>query len=393
MSIFVIGKKLGKGSFGSVYEAEDDSGKKYAVKTIDIKGYNYIMEASVSATYRHPNIVSSEDIFIEGNKLYIVQKRALGDLMALSRGNPIKLEKVCRYSYSIAKAINFLHSRNVIHGDIKASNIFLYNDDTVKLGDFSVSLLALKEKYTHKISTPSHNPPECFNKEEWSFPVDMWCFGCTIYEIAYGANIFPSQKESKDFDRMDILKICIFDWIADNEGIDVQINIHKNYNDNDEEDNKEIKNVPIKKVKHPNLFYNRRYKPLNNLILNLLRCDPNKRFTSEEVLKHYFFCKEWENDTDDSERLILKNKKHNLSSEDVINLNKYNITDPSLNLVASKILSLCSKEFRNQHKEDIYEMCIVVSHILNKVKIPTKLLQYDPEKLMVYLGYSVHESL
>lgn len=385
MSIFLIGKKLGKGSFGSVYEAEDELGKKYAAKAIDTKGYNYVMEASVCSTYKHPNIVSCEDIFIEGKKLYIIQKRALADLMVLSRGNPIKLNKVCRYSYSIAKAIDFLHSRNVIHGDIKAGNIFLYDDDTVKLGDFSVSLLALKDKYTHKISTPSHNPPECFNREEWSFPVDMWCFGCTMYEIAYGENIFPSQKESKDFDRLDMLKICIFDWISENEGIDVTISIQDQSDDDI--------TIPIKKVKHPKLYYNRKYRILNSLILNLLRCDPSKRLTSEETLKHHFFSKEIVNDTDDQERLILKNKKHELTTDDVIKLNKYDLNDASLNLVASKVLSLCSKEFRNQHKDSIYEMCIVISHILNKVKLPSKFEHCDPADLMLYLGYSVHESL
>lgn len=378
MSIFIIGKKLGKGSFGSVYEAEDENGKKYAVKSIDTKGFNYIMEASIVTTYKHPGLVSCADIFIESGKLYIVQEKAIGDLMMLSRNNPIQLNKARKYIYSVAKAIDFLHSRNIIHGDIKASNIFLYEDDTVKLGDFSVSLLSLREKYNHKISTPSHNPPECFNKESWSFPIDMWCFGCTIYEIIYGMNIFPNQKESLDFDKLDILKLCIFNWISENENMSITIDI-----DTDVEGE-----IMIKKVKHPQLFYKKPYKPINNLIMNLLKCDPSKRFTSKQTLDNDFFISEGGEDT---EIIIPECKKYELRSEDVIKLNEYKMVEPIIMETASKILSLCTKEFRDQNKSNINEMCITTSYIINRVKLPDKFKKYDPEKLMVYLGYSIHE--
>lgn len=389
MSIFVLGKKLGKGSFGSVYEVETDLGKKYAAKTIDTtvdRNYNYIIEASISATYNHPNIVHCKEIFIENKKLYIIQEKAIGDLMMLSRNNPIKLKKSLKYIYSIAKAIKFLHSRNIIHGDVKASNVFLYGDGTVKLGDFSVSLISLRNKYTHKISTPSHSPPECFNKEKWSFPIDMWCFGCTIYEIIYGMNIFPIQKETEDFDKMDMLKLCIFEWLIRNEKISISISV-ENGSDID------LNSLPIRKVRYTKLFYKKEYKIVNDLIMKLLRCEPDKRLKTDVILKHPFFLSEINVDNTEKMSLsILKNKKYDLKPEEIEKLNSYPV-DPEIIEIASKILSLCSEEFKEQNKNDVNEMCIVVSYVINKLKIPPAFRIYDPEKLMSYLGYSIHESL
>lgn len=389
MSIFLIGKKLGKGSFGSVYEIEDEKRKKSAVKVIDTKNFNYILEASITSTYRHPNLVSSEDIFIENHKLYIVQEKAIADLMVLSRDNPIKLPKAREYMYSISKAVKFLHSRNIIHGDIKASNIFLYRDGNVKLGDFSVSLISYRKSYTHSISTPSHNPPECFNHEEWSFPIDIWCLGCTIYEVVYGRNFFPSQKECTNFDRNDMLKLCVFDWLTKSEGISIDIQI---------EDGSEIdyEDLDIKHVKHPKNFYDKKNISVNNLIMKMMKSNPEERLNINQVINHKFFDSERDNSKNE-EMFILKNKKHDLDVDDVKKLNnlkkELNITDDQISNTASKILSLCTKEFLNEHKKEIYQMCYVISMVLNKQKIPSKLKKYDPEILISHLGYSIHESL
>lgn len=382
MSIFLLGKKLGKGSFGSVYEAENENGKKYAVKEIDTKKFQYIMEASIVSTYQHPNIVSSCELFIENGKLYIFQEKAICDLMVLTRESPLPLSKAKGYLFSICKALNFLHQRNIIHGDIKASNIFLYEDDVVKLGDFSVSVFSTKKSYTHKISTPSHNPPECFNEESWSFPIDMWCLGCTIYEIVYGKNIFPSQKSHKDFDKLDLLKICVFSWLSENEGIKMNIC--------DEEGVDLTKNIKIRKVSHPNSFYQKRYKPVNNLIMNLLRCNPDKRIKIEEVISHYFFSKMKKQKNYDT--MILKNKKFPIDNEEFSFFSKQNYSENILD-IALKVFSLCSPSFREENRQKIIESCIVISFVIQKEKIPKNLEEVNPEIVVSHLGYSIHESL
>lgn len=376
---FVIGEELGKGTYGSVYECTDRNNKKKAIKCIPMRGkYKNIIEASIMATYRHPNIAASENIFIENDKLYIVQKLAINDLAVLTRGNPLPLNKVREYTYAITKAIYFLHARKVVHGDVKANNVLLYKNHSIKLTDFSLSTVMLKKYYNHGIGTNSHRPPECFNKEKWSYPVDIWSLGCTIYEMAYGCNIFPRQKEYDCFDSIDMLWLTILDWINTNEKIKVNTTIG----------GKKIvlSSLPIKRVKYTQRYYKKEYVQLNKLILSLMRYNPKNRLTPKEILEHPFFTGV---SIPDNLKIIKGHKKQEISAKDIMVLDRYKVVEPQ-RTISLGILSICY-DIPNMSFSELCRSCIFISYIITKTMIPNSFKDVLPDHILDYLGYSFHE--
>jgi serine/threonine protein kinase len=152
------------------------------------------------STILHPYLNHSEKIYVSEKKLYIIQDLAKTDLAQYTRCHKENYRpstsKLKFWCYCLIKALSVLHSNNIIHSDIKASNILLYHDDSIKLSDFNLSVLKSNKdsRFTHKICTRTHCPLEVLKKSSWNEAVDIWSLGCTFYEIAYGMLLFPCQN-------------------------------------------------------------------------------------------------------------------------------------------------------------------------------------------------------
>src|SRR5207249_1559942 len=116
-------------------------------------------------------------------------------------------DKLLKWSFGLCQGLWCLHENDIIHGDVKGSNVLLYKDDNVKLTDFNVSIKLWHphETRTDRVGTMTHTCLEMLKKVEWSKPVDIWSLGCTLYEIAFGKLLFVSQnygqkKEDKERD-------------------------------------------------------------------------------------------------------------------------------------------------------------------------------------------------
>jgi len=198
----ITDKLLGKGGFGSVYLGNDQNNKQYAIKCCEISkeiGIIHLLEPIIMSTIHHPYLNRCERIFVSENKLYMIQNLARSDLAQYTRyykeNYRPPIQKLKFWCYCLLKAVSALHSNNIIHCDIKASNILLYHDDSIKLSDFNLSVLKSdnETRYTHKICTSTHRPLEVFKRLPWNETVDIWSLGCTFYEIAYGTLLFPCQ--------------------------------------------------------------------------------------------------------------------------------------------------------------------------------------------------------
>jgi len=376
---FKLGDRLGRGSYGSVYECKDKNGKSKAIKCIPMKGkYRHVLEASIMATYKHPNIASSDSIFIENDTLYIVQKIAKNDLAVLTRNNPLPLRKVKEYIYNITKAIHFLHARRIVHGDIKAANVLMYDDGTIKLTDFSLSVIMLKKYYNNGIGTQSHKPPESFNKDNWSYPVDIWALGCTIYELTYGRNIFPKQTEKQGYSTSDLTCISLLDWISTTENIKLNTTLSGR--------KLSLASVDFEKVKHPQRYYNAEYREMNKFILSLMRRDPKDRLTTKEILTHPYLS---DVNVIDNPKIIKKHRKSPITAQDIMLIDRYRISEPQ-RTISLEILSICYG-VPDMSMSEICRSCIYISYVLTKTIIPCKFSDCTPIKLLSHMGYSFHE--
>ncbi len=265
-------ERLGKGGYGLVHKCHDERNNVAAVKCVptDKNGIPGLMEVSIMSTISHPHINRALRIHPTSKMLYIFQDIALSDLHHYVRNEgPPSAERLRGWLHKICQGVSCLHSQKIIHADIKASNVLLYTDDNVKLTDFTLSCKSWDTDYTHSVCTSTHRPLECYTKEGWSFPLDIWSLGCTFYEIAYGESLFPSQsgkKEDRSVSKKKELE-CLEQW------------------QHFEQTGNHAASESCLSPRYDNLAPS----PLNNLIMKMLKTDKTQRVTIEEILKDPYF--------------------------------------------------------------------------------------------------------
>ena len=213
MQNYEIIRKLGQGSYGSVYLARQrDSGRQCVMKRMVLRSLNSkeresaFQEARVLRDLSHPNIVAYIDTQATASKLYLfMQFCDGGDLeqrlakLKETEGGAVTQPQALDWFVQMALALQYLHSRRILHRDLKTANVFLTRRDIVKLGDFGVSrvLSATAELARTFVGTPYYLSPELLNNQPYGQPSDVWALGCIFHEIAtlehpYEAKTFPS---------------------------------------------------------------------------------------------------------------------------------------------------------------------------------------------------------
>jgi serine/threonine protein kinase len=275
--------EIGKGAYGTVYECVNENGIIVAVKKIlyDKHGLRCLNEASIMSSINHPHIASCLKIYFDDTAIYIVSKKAKSDLNKWTRkskkGHIPDILLLYQWTSAIVSAIACLHSQGVIHCDLKASNILMYNRLDIKVNDFTLSLTRHYNgrKYTHNSCTSTHRPLEVWLHKEWDEKIDIWGLGCTLFEIAYGQPIFPYQDSENDEELKSKFIDCLLDWS--------QSSLHKGSPVGKPKSNK------FMRYNLPDNFYNDEYKVFNDLVLSMLKVNPNERPSIFEIQKHPYF--------------------------------------------------------------------------------------------------------
>lgn len=406
-------EKLGEGSYGSVYRCCNENGNCFAVKCIKSNdtGIPNILETSIMKTIFHPNLNTAVHIHTSPSETHIFQKLAKTDLSRYTRKSQklISPSILKRWSFEIVQGLACLHRQNIVHADIKASNILLFEDKSVKLADFTLSVMVKdsyssisknqysfsanntkpRKRFTHKVCTYSHRPPECWFDQGWSYPLDIWSLGCTLFEIAYGKLLFPSQgkitdKESKE-EVYDRAMRCIVEWAKTGP--------------NSSNSPKWIKNVEFltekefRRATFPSNFKNPEYRKFNQLLMWMLKIDPIQRPTIDEVLKHEYF----EGMKPQSYKIISTSCKV-LSSRErkrVIRFMEF-VKNTEVKDMALELYSRCSS-FKSISETLKLSACLWIANKLNRVKPDTqglslKLLLESERKLCDYLSFRLHVS-
>ena len=257
MENFEIISKLGSGGFSKVYKVRriiDD--KIYALKKVQLMNLsqkdklNSINEIRILSSIKSKYIIGYKEAFINENDstLCLVMEYAdCGDLSKLIHEKKLKKEffnekDIFNIFIQLIKGLKTLHNMNICHRDIKTSNIFLFSNGIVKIGDLNVSKILSKNILCNtQTGTPFYAAPEVWNQKYYSLKSDMWSLGCVLYEII---------NLKKPF-------------MADN-----------------------VMNLYNKVIKGEFGKISNKYSDSLNLILeNLINVDPEKRMTCDQLLK------------------------------------------------------------------------------------------------------------
>ncbi|XP_048347044.1 serine/threonine-protein kinase 10 [Sphaerodactylus townsendi] len=194
----IVGE-LGDGAFGKVYKAKNrETGALAAAKVIETKSEDeledYMVEIDILATCDHPYIVKLLGAFYYDSKLWIMIEFCLGGavdaiMLELDRGlTEPQIQVMCR---QMLEGLNYLHSKKIIHRDLKAGNVLLTQDGDIKLADFGVSAKNMKtlQRRDSFIGTPYWMAPEvvmCETMKDtpYDYKADIWSLGITLIEMA-----------------------------------------------------------------------------------------------------------------------------------------------------------------------------------------------------------------
>lgn len=202
-----LGKMLGKGSDGEVYEILDDDDNVVKYIQPKICGIENYLEYYIMLYIKHPNIVGAREIELtEHNLVKIVQKKAISNLC-------IKLKNKRLLFSQIVQGIKFLNDHNIIHGDIKPSNILIFENQVVKLNDLALCRY-IDSQSTRQLYTYHYRPPE-IDKNKPSINSDVFALGCTLFELYFNESYYdkkfqnkihlPKSGTSKDRDFLDLI--------------------------------------------------------------------------------------------------------------------------------------------------------------------------------------------
>ena len=262
---FKIIKELGSGSFGRVYLVTHKQTKvQYAIKAIDKRDKSnqeekpyFRREVEVMYKIHHPNVVKLYGHFEDNNYCYFIMeyisKGNIYGLIQKEKKKRLSTQIVASLMKDVISAVYFLHNMDppIIHRDIKPENVLLAEGMVAKLTDFGWSNYMQEDvKRTTVCGTPIYLAPEIINEKGHDERVDIWCIGVLLFELIT-ANV-PFQGNDLETLKNNILKLKIT-WPRD-------INLDA-----------------------------------KNLIMKILKLDPNARISLSDMLNHPFFTKYFPN--------------------------------------------------------------------------------------------------
>ncbi|XP_064132418.1 cyclin-dependent kinase-like 3 isoform X1 [Loxodonta africana] len=281
--------KVGEGSYGTVMKCKHKvTGQIVAIKIFyekPEKSVNKIATREIKflKQFRHENLVNLIEVFKQKKKIHLVfefiDHTVLDELQHYCHG--LESRRLRKYLFQILRAIEYLHSNNIIHRDIKPENILVSQSGITKLCDFGFArtLAAPGDIYTDYVATRWYRAPELVLKDTtYGKPVDIWALGCMIIEMATGNPYLPS---SSDLDLLHKIVLKVGNLTPHLQNIFSKSPI--------------FAGVVLPQVQHPKNA-RKKYPKLNGLLADIvhacLQIDPAERISSTDLLHHEYFTRD-----------------------------------------------------------------------------------------------------
>lgn len=208
-----IVQELGQGGMGVVYQALDESLQRYvalkvihpaAESAVDTKQMQRLLqEAIAQARVNHPNVVHIYYVGREEKTPFFAMELVPGPNLAdRLRDGPLPFAAVVSIGEQVADALRHAADFDIVHGDVKPSNILFADSGVVKLSDFGLARrLSQGESAPATLAgTPAYLSPEAAAGESSDVRSDMYSLGVTLFEMTFGRLPYtPSGDKLQDF--------------------------------------------------------------------------------------------------------------------------------------------------------------------------------------------------
>jgi len=215
---YEIRAKLGEGGMGEVYLAHDPKmNREVAIKVLPAAASadkdrlaRFEQEAQAAGALNHPNILAVYDVGAHDNSPYIVSELLEGEtLRERLNDGPLAHRKAIDYALQIAHGLGAAHEKGIVHRDLKPDNLFITNDDRVKILDFGVAKLAAPDdnvpqteiatRRVHTnpgtvVGTVGYMSPEQVRGKHVDHRSDIFSLGAVLYEMLSGQRAFHKDS-------------------------------------------------------------------------------------------------------------------------------------------------------------------------------------------------------
>lgn len=193
---FELLEEIGEGGYGLVYQALDKKTNEFvAVKIFNLDDaadevQEIHQEISMMAEFDCPYLIQYHGSYVVYDELWIVMEYLeAGSLLdIIKKFGPLQEDAIQYIMRELLMALNYLHAQRKIHRDVKAGNVLVAGNGSIRLADFGVAgqLTDTIDKRNTKIGTPFWMAPEVIEQAAYDGCADIWSLGITAIELAKG---------------------------------------------------------------------------------------------------------------------------------------------------------------------------------------------------------------
>lgn len=210
---------INSGAYGEVYKALDTTcNQPVALKHMKVRlsgddekqtrsrQFQIDRELKILEHLSHRHILGLRETLrdSEGQSLYMVMDFMQHDLCGISQpsnyGKTFSRTQCKMYTKQLLEALAYLHSRNVMHRDVKPENILIDLRGDLRLADFGLACVRVPERenrYTNPVVTLWYRAPEVLLKSRnYNCGVDNWSAGCVMAELLMNSTLFPGTSDA-----------------------------------------------------------------------------------------------------------------------------------------------------------------------------------------------------
>ena len=209
---YLLGREVGRGGMGTVYEARDQtSDTRVAVKVAPAPVGEarharrmrklFVNEARAARLLQHRNIVKVLDAGYDGARWYITMEYVDGRRTLDDHCHPphlLPVAEAVRILAECAEALGYAHRAGIVHRDVKPRNIMLSPEGEVKIADFGVALIergdSEETQVIGNVGSPSYMAPEQVRGEAATPQTDIFALGLIAYQMLTGVHPFRGRN-------------------------------------------------------------------------------------------------------------------------------------------------------------------------------------------------------